>query len=154
MIETLFPNGIASYALGGLLIGTGVSFIYLMTSRIPGASTFLESTLSYISDNERVQSYRESRNWRMIFTLGIVGGAFLHTYLFTPGFWSTDVSVLRLFIGGILVGIGTRLGKGCTSGHGVNGLGSLSKTSMAGVATFLISAILAAQTMTAFGVTP
>jgi len=154
MIELLFPNGIAHYVLGGLFVGLGVLFIYFFTSRIPGASTFLESTLSYVSKKKRFQKYTSSRDWRITFTIGIILGAFIHTIIARPDFFTTEVSTLRLFIGGILVGIGTRIGKGCTSGHGVCGVGSLSKTSFIAVITFLIAAIITAQTVQFFGVMP
>lgn len=153
MIETLFPNGILQYALGGLLIGAGVLFIYLFTSRIPGASTFLESTLSYASNRKRLQKYTSSRGWRLIFTSGIILGAHIHTSIFKPEFFTTGVEAWRLLIGGILVGIGTRIGKGCTSGHGVNGIGSLSKTSVIAVLTFMATAIITAQGLQLVGVT-
>lgn len=154
MIETLFPNGILHYAIGGLLVGSGVLFIYFFTSRIPGASTFLESTLSYFSGRGRLQKYTDSRGWRLTFTAGIILGAFIHTVIARPDFWTTQVSPVRLLIGGILVGIGTRIGKGCTSGHGVCGIGSLSKTSFIAVATFLVTAIITAQTVQMMGVVP
>lgn len=152
MIETLFPNGVLHYSLGGLLVGLGVVFIYLFTSRIPGASTFLESTLSYFSQKERFQKYTGSRDWRITFTAGIVLGAFIHTVIARPGFWTTEVDIWKLFIGGVFVGIGTRIGKGCTSGHGVNGVGSFSKTSIIAVTTFMITAIITAQTVQILGV--
>ncbi len=153
MIEMLFPNGIMHYALGGLFVGAGILFIYLFTSRIPGASTFLESSLSYVSSIDRFQKYKTSRSWRLTFTAGIILGAFLHTSAFRPEFFTTEVEAWRLFIGGILVGIGTRIGKGCTSGHGVCGVGSASKTSIIAVVTFLVTAILTAQILQITGVT-
>ncbi|WP_415383422.1 YeeE/YedE family protein [Halosimplex sp. TS25] len=172
----LFPNGISRYAVGGFLVGLGAVVIYLGTGIAAGASTFLESTLSYVSDQSRFQRYVASRDWRVVFTLGIVLGglAFAATVqsglvsssLYQSGttgqlydvggvtLWSTTVQPWRLFVGGILVGIGTRLGKGCTSGHGVCGVGSASKTSIAGVITFLTVAIGTAQVVSALGVTP
>jgi uncharacterized membrane protein YedE/YeeE len=60
----------------------------------------------------------------------------------------------RLFLGGTLVGVGTRVGKGCTSGHGICGVGSASRTSLVGVATFMIVAIGTANIVAALGVTP
>jgi uncharacterized membrane protein YedE/YeeE len=56
--------------------------------------------------------------------------------------------------GGVLVGIGTRLGKGCTSGHGICGIGSGSRTSIVNVITFMIVAIGTAQLVAALGVVP
>ncbi|WP_394741894.1 YeeE/YedE family protein [Natronococcus roseus] len=176
LYETLFPAGISRYAVGGLLVGLGAVVIYLGTGIAAGASTFLESTLSYVSDQSRFQRYRASRDWRVVFTLGIVAGAALYALTFQSGLvssglyqsgttgelrevggftiWLTDVQPWRLFLGGILVGIGTRIGKGCTSGHGVCGVGSASKTSIVGVITFLAVAIGTAQVVMALGVSP
>ncbi|RKD89006.1 YeeE/YedE family protein [Halopiger aswanensis] len=172
----LFPNGISRYAVGGLLVGLGAVVIYVGTGIPAGASTFLESTLSYVSDQPRFQRYVSSRDWRVVFTLGIILGALafaatvqsgvITTSLYQPGttgelyevggvtLWSTGVQPWRLFLGGILVGIGTRIGKGCTSGHGVCGVGSASKTSLVGVVTFLFVAIVTAQIVAALGVSP
>jgi uncharacterized membrane protein YedE/YeeE len=74
--------------------------------------------------------------------------------LFQGSIWTTDVQWWRLLGGGFLVGIGTRLGKGCTSGHGVCGIGSVSHTSIVNVVTFLGIAIVTAQLVAATGVTP
>jgi len=71
-----------------------------------------------------------------------------------PGPFLTDVQPWRLFGGGVLVGIGTRLGKGCTAGHGVCGLGSASRTSLVNVALFVGVAIVTAAVVAALGVTP
>ncbi|WP_136715519.1 YeeE/YedE family protein [Halorientalis salina] len=152
----LFPNGIARYAIGGAFIGGGVAFIYLATGIIAGASTFLETTLSYVSDVSRFNRgpYVLSRDWRVVFTLGIVLGAGVYAVGWQGGAWTTDVQWWRLLGGGVLVGIGTRLGKGCTSGHGVCGVGSLSSTSIVNVATFMAVAIGTAQLIAALGVSP
>ncbi|GAB3024826.1 YeeE/YedE family protein [Natronobiforma cellulositropha] len=174
--ESLFPAGISRYAVGGILVGLGAAVIYLGTAIHAGASTFLESTLSYVSSLSRFQRYRNTRDWRLVFTLGIVAGAFVYALTFQSGLvssslyqpgttgelyeagsltlWSTDVQPWRLFVGGILVGIGTRIGKGCTSGHGVCGVGSASKTSIVGVLTFLIVAIATAHVVLALEVSP
>jgi uncharacterized membrane protein YedE/YeeE len=175
-VADLFPNGISRYAVGGLLVGLGTVLIYLGTGIPAGASTFLESTLSYVSSQSRFQQYVASRDWRLVFTAGIVLGGLAFAATFQSGLvssslyergstgqlyevagvtlWTTDVQPWRLFFGGILVGIGTRIGKGCTSGHGVCGVGSASKTSLAGVLTFLTVAIGTAQAVAAMGVGP
>ncbi|MFA9516709.1 YeeE/YedE family protein [Halopenitus sp. H-Gu1] len=149
-----FPNGISRYAIGGLLVGLGTAIIYLGTGISAGASTFLESTLSYVSAQSRFDRYVSSRDWRLVFTLGIVLGAGVYAVVYQGGAWTTSVQPWRLLIGGILVGIGTRVGKGCTSGHGICGLGSASRTSIVGVITFLIVAIVVAQLVAAMGVAP
>jgi hypothetical protein len=152
----LFPHGVSRYAIGGLLIGLGVAVIYLGTGIIAGASTFLESTWSYASDLPRFNraKYLASRDWRVVFTLGIVLGGTVYAVAFQSGAWTTDVQWWRLFAGGVLVGVGTRVGKGCTSGHGVCGVGSVSETSLVNVATFVIVAIGTAQLVQALGVSP
>jgi hypothetical protein len=152
----LFPNGISRYAIGGLFVGLGAAVIYLGTGIIAGASTFLESSLSYVSRLPRFNrpKYLASRDWRVVFTLGIVGGAGLYAVFFQGGIWTTDVQWWRLLFGGVLVGIGTRVGKGCTSGHGVCGTGSVSQTSIVNVLTFMIFAIATAQLVQALGVSP
>ncbi|MXR21700.1 YeeE/YedE family protein [Halobacterium bonnevillei] len=172
----LFPNGISRYAVGGFLVGLGTVLIYVGTGIPAGASTFLESTLSYVSDQSRFQQYVASRDWRVVFTAGIILGGLLFAATVQSGvvtstlyqsgstgelyevggvtLWSTDVQPWRLLVGGLFVGVGTRVGKGCTSGHGVCGVGSASKTSIAGVVTFLVVAILTAQAVAALGVTP
>ncbi|EMA26467.1 YeeE/YedE family protein [Haloarcula argentinensis] len=150
----LFPNGISRYAVGGLLVGLGTVVVYLSTGISAGASTFLESTLSYVSDRSRFQQYVSSRDWRVVFTLGIILGAAVYAVVYQGGAWTTDVQPWRLLLGGLFVGIGTRVGKGCTSGHGVCGVGSASKTSIIGVLTFLAVAIITAQLISALGVSP
>ncbi|RQG89891.1 YeeE/YedE family protein [Natrarchaeobius halalkaliphilus] len=156
LFAELFPNGISHYAIGGLFVGLGVAVIYLGTGTAAGASTFLESTLSYGSSLSRFQQYRPSRDWRIVFTVGIVIGAAIYAVTVSPqdGLWTTDVQWWRLFVGGVLIGIGTRVGKGCTSGHGVCGVGSVSSASFVGVATFLFIAIGTAQLIQAVGVSP
>lgn len=66
----------------------------------------------------------------------------------------TSVQWWRLALGGFLVGFGTRLSKGCTSGHGISGLASLSATSLYAVMTFLAVGIITAILVQALGVIP
>lgn len=149
-----FPNGVLTYAAGGGLVGLGVAVIYLGTGIIAGASTFLDSTLTYFSRLNPLKPYAHSRNWRLAFTLGIVMGAAIYAVLFQSHPWVTEIQWWRLLGGGILIGVGTRLGKGCTSGHGVCGVASLSKTSIVNVVTFILFAIGTAQLVRALGVMP
>ena len=156
LVATLFPNGVTHYAVGGALVGLGVLVIYVGTAHIPGASTFLETTLSYVSRLPRFHraDYVASRDWRVVFTLGIVGGAAVYALTIGGGQWVTEVQPWRLFVGGALVGVGTRLGKGCTSGHGVCGVASGSGTSIVNVATFVAVAVGTALLVASLGVTP
>ncbi|MDZ7850269.1 MAG: YeeE/YedE thiosulfate transporter family protein [Halodesulfurarchaeum sp.] len=156
LLASLFPNGVLHYAVGGVLIGLGVSFIYALTGLTPGASTVLESSLSYVSRRPSLNRFplKRSRGWRLVFTAGIVSGAVLFTVVSGGGIWTTEVQLWRLGVGGFLVGLGTRLGKGCTSGHGICGVGSLSETSITNVIVFLLVAIGTALGVMALGVTP
>ena len=142
----MFPLGIEHYLFGGVLIGLGISFIYLTTGIIAGARTFFTSTWSYFTKIKFLQQkkYLESRSWRVIFAISIIVGALIHTFI--NGTWfTTSLSWYRLLFGGILVGFGTRLSGGCTSGHGICGLASLSKESFVNVAVFFIVAIITAH---------
>jgi hypothetical protein len=156
VLADLFPNGVLPYLLGGILVGLGTATVYLGTGIIAGASTFLETSLSYVSGLSHFNrgEFLASRDWRLVFTLGIVSGAAVYTLATGEFGWTTSVAPWRLLAGGILVGVGTRLGKGCTSGHGVCGVGSRSRTSIANVITFMAVAIGTAQIVQALGVTP
>ena len=156
LYATFFPNGVVQYLLGGLFVGLGISVIYLGTGIIAGNSTFLETTLSYGSSLPRLNLPRfvQSRDWRVVFAASIVLGAVVYKVLFDPRIFVTEVQWWRLLGGGVLVGVGTRIGKGCTAGHGVCGVGSVSRTSFANVALFLGTAIVVALAVAALGVTP
>ncbi|QLG62289.1 YeeE/YedE family protein [Halorarum salinum] len=151
-----FPRGITHYLVGGLFVGLSIAVFYLGTGIIAGNSTFLETTLSYVSDLPRFQrkKYVDSRDWRVVFALSIVAGAALYGLVLTPGIFVTDVQWWRLLGGGVLVGVGTRLGKGCTAGHGVSGIASLSRTSFVNVGLFVGVAIVTALAVAALGVNP
>ena len=157
MLEALFPNGMQHYLLGGLLIGIGVSFIFLMTGLVSGTSTFFSSAWSYFSKLPffQQQSFLESRQWRLFFALGLVLGGFV--FLLTLGGGegaATGVQWWRLLLGGFLAGLGARMAGGCTSGHGICGLSSLQWPSLAAVITFLATAIITAQVVQSIGVLP
>jgi hypothetical protein len=156
LVGELFPHGTTRYAVGGVLVATGIAVIYVGTAIIPGNSTFLETTLSYGSELPRFNrpDYLASRDWRVVFALSIVAGAALWGLVLDPGAFHTDVQWWRLLGGGVLVGIGTRIGKGCTAGHGVCGLGSASRTSLVNVVLFVGVAVVTAMGMLALGVQP
>lgn len=151
----LFPNGWAHYLIGGLLIGTGVSLMFIFTGRVTGMSSVFTSTWSYFSNSAffRQPRYLSTRNWRLMLALGVFLGAALWWWLLAPaGGITTGLSWWRLLVGGLLVGYGTRMSDGCTSGHGICGLASLSKSSLIAVVTFLITAIVTANLLASLGV--
>ncbi|WP_455276151.1 YeeE/YedE family protein [[Eubacterium] cellulosolvens] len=150
-----FPLGIFSYLIGGIIIGLGVSFVFLTTGLHATASSFFSTTISYFSRRSYFQQkrYLNSRDWRLTLAAGLVIGAFIYTITFSS-FFTTSVQWWRLVISGFLVGFGTRLSKGCTSGHGISGIASLSTTSLYAVITFIIVGIITAIFVQALGVSP
>lgn len=118
-------------AIGGALIGLGVSAMMFFNGRIAGISGIYGGMLS---------PARKDTAWRMMFILGlIVGGAVM--VILRPEMFSVtiDRSTLAVVGAGLLVGFGTRLGSGCTSGHGVCGISRLSPRSVAATMTFMLT---------------
>lgn len=153
MASALFPLGWVHYLSGGLLIGCGVALLFLLTGRIGGMSTVFSSTWSFVSRASYFQQERFTggRVWRLVYAAGLIGGAALWWLSFGGGqCLSTGVPVWQLLVGGLLVGYGARLSNGCTSGHGICGLGSLQAPSLAAVLTFMATAFATAQAVLAW----
>jgi len=146
-LSTLFPLGWRHYLLGGLCIGAGVGLLYLLTGLVGGMSTVFSSTWSYLVRRPFFQQARftGSRQWRLVYAAGLVLGALLWWWLLGDGAAGTGLPAWQLAAGGFLVGYGARLGNGCTSGHGICGLGSLSWPSLLAVLTFMVTAFITAQ---------
>jgi len=120
--------------VGGILIGLGASAMLLSNGRIAGISGILAGVLRPV---------RGDTLWRGCFLGGLfVGGLLLR--VFAPD--AFDFGVVRpftmLIVAGLLVGFGTRLGSGCTSGHGVCGISRLSPRSLVATMTFIASGAL------------
>lgn len=120
---------------GGILIGTSATLLLWLTGHIAGISGIIGRVLFALKDTDELV-------WRALFLAGLVVGAKL-CYL---GFADAPAArehfpVWLLVVSGLLVGFGTSLGKGCTSGHGVCGLGRLSLRSLVATLTFLGVAI-------------
>ena len=139
----MFPLGVTHYLLGGILVGLGVALIFLYTGIYAGASSFFTTTLSWFFSDFKRKNWMEQRGWRLVFTIGLILGALL--YALSNEFFVTQVSGWRLFMGGLLVGFGTRYARGCTSGHGICGNASLAPASIKATITFLLIAILTAH---------
>ena len=154
MIEQLLPNGYQHYLAGGLLLGIAVAFAFAMSGLVIGMSTVFSASWSYVSKLSFFQQERfvASRNWRLALAVGLVIGAVL--YLVTAGggaTFQTSVGGWQLAIGGFIAGFGARLSNGCTSGHGICGMGSLQAPSMLAVITFLVTAFITANVVKALG---
>lgn len=145
---SLFPLGWQHYLLGGLCIGAGAALLFVMTGRIGGMSTVFSSTWSYVVRRSFFQQPRfvGSRSWRLVYAAGLILGAFIWWLGFAGGATqTTQVPAWQLLVGGFFVGYGARLGNGCTSGHGICGLGSLQWPSLLAVLTFMATAFLTAN---------
>jgi uncharacterized membrane protein YedE/YeeE len=156
-LASLFPQGWAHYLGGGGVIGAGVALLFVLTGRVGGMSTVYSSTWSWLSQRPFFQQakFLQSRSWRLVYALGLILGAGL--WWFTLGGAQpqhTRLPVWQLLLGGALVGFGARLSNGCTSGHGICGLGSLQFPSLVAVLTFMATAFLTANLVLAWGVAP
>ena len=142
-MESLFPLGLLHYAFGGVLIGLGVSLLYVATGLVGGTSSFFSSTLSWFSraPGLREERYVASRSWRLVYAAGFVLGAFAFAVLAPGAVAITQVPAWQLVLGGFLAGFGARLANGCTAGHGICGIASMQVPSLLAVLTFIATAI-------------
>lgn len=142
-----FPLGISQYVIGGGLIGLGIAFLYLSTGRQGGVSTFFSAIWSYVANTQFFQSAAllETRQWRLVYSIGLILGGAVGVSLGLPAAASSGLPAWKLLLGGLLIGFGARLGGGCTSGHGICGMASLSLGSLLMVGIFLITAMLTAN---------
>lgn len=120
----------ASAAAGGALIGGAAVLLMLGAGRIAGISGILGGLL---------RPARGDVGWRLAFLLGLVGAPL--AYGLVAALPATTVAADELTLGaaGLLVGLGTRYGAGCTSGHGVCGLSRQSPRSLAATAAFMLA---------------
>ena len=120
--------------IGGLLIGLAAALLLLLNGRISGISGIVGGLLVPKSSDAA---------WRVVFVAGLLLGAF--AYMLAAGGTipvQMQASLPVLVVAGLLVGFGTRLGSGCTSGHGVCGIARLSRRSMGATSVFFGVAIL------------
>jgi uncharacterized protein len=149
-IHTLFPFGWQHYLLGGCIIGLGVALLYAFNGWVGGMSSVFSSSWSYVLKRPFFQQERHlnTRAWRLVYAAGVVLGALVWRLWLSGGAeQSTSVPIWQLIVGGFLVGYGARLGGGCTSGHGICGLGALQWPSLYAVLTFMATAFLTANLM-------
>jgi len=120
---------------GGVLIGTAATVLLAFNGRTAGISGILGGL---------VPPQTGDANWRVSFLVGLVlAGLALSTTL-PEAFTTLDRPVWTIVLAGLLVGVGTRLGNGCTSGHGVCGMARFSTRSFAAVGAFMVTGVLTA----------
>jgi uncharacterized membrane protein YedE/YeeE len=140
-----FPNAMPVEGfMGGLLIGLAAAIMLLGLGRIAGVSG-LAARATGIADTGA------PRNVAIAFILGLPLGALLIAQTLGAVHVSFPTSIWPLAIGGLLVGYGTRLGSGCTSGHGVCGLSRLSPRSMLATGMFMASGFVTVGLLRAGG---
>lgn len=113
---------------GGALIGLAAALFLLLNGRIAGISGVLGGLLKPVKGDIA---------WRAAFIVGLVGAPLVYGLLQRLPVLQIDADYATLIVAGLLVGVGTRYGSGCTSGHGVCGLARLSPRSLVATACFM-----------------
>lgn len=120
--------------VGGVLIGLAAVALLYFNGRIAGISGIMGGVL---------RPQQGDTLWRAVFLAGLIGGALAILWLHPASMaLRIDVSDPTVILAGFLVGLGTRIGNGCTSGHGVCGVGRLAPRSIVASAVFFASAVL------------
>ncbi|KXJ44666.1 MAG: YeeE/YedE family protein [Cycloclasticus sp. Phe_18] len=119
---------------GGILLGISASILMYLNGRIAGISGIVGGILNNPSAAEKA--------WRAAFVVGIIGGASVYAYFFPVSIEPREhVTTALLIVGGLIVGFGTAMGGGCTSGHGVCGISRFSLRSITATMVFLVAGI-------------
>lgn len=141
----LLDNAIPLQGLiGGLMIGTASAIMLLGLGRIAGVSGLAAQATGITVDGA-------PRPLSIAFVVGLPLGALLVALILGPVEARFEQGIVTLVIGGLLVGFGTRLGSGCTSGHGVCGMSRLSARSLVATATFMLTGFATVAAMNAMG---
>jgi uncharacterized membrane protein YedE/YeeE len=122
-----------SAIIGGMIIGLAVVIFFLFNGRLVGISGIAANALSE----------KKNKFDNLLFLLGLVIGPIIYS-VFTKQVINITISnsLILLICAGLLVGIGTRIGGGCTSGHGISGIGRFSLRSIVATVTFMVIGIL------------
>ncbi|HET9236359.1 MAG TPA: YeeE/YedE family protein [Oligoflexus sp.] len=130
--------------LGGVIIGGAVSLMLLLNGRVTGISGIINGVLSPVKGDT---------GWRVLFVLGLVLGGFAVRAM-NPEVFSgqLDTGLGSTVIAGLLVGFGTVMGSGCTSGHGVCGISRLSPRSLVATMAFIAAGMLAVVLFKSLGI--
>ena len=120
----------ASALAGGVIIGTAAALLALVNGRVAGISGIVGGLLRHVQGD---------RGWRIAFVLGLLAAPLVAKIAGQAPLIVIEAGWLELALAGVLVGYGTRLGSGCTSGHGVCGVSRLSPRSLVATAAFMAS---------------
>nr|WP_201762985.1 YeeE/YedE family protein [Burkholderia thailandensis] len=119
---------------GGLLIGAAAALLVVFDGRIAGISGIVGGLLA---------GRRSDAGWRAAFLVGLIAAAVVANALDWYSMPAVDAGWVRLIVGGVLVGIGTRYAGGCTSGHGVCGISRCALRSIVAIAMFMAAGVAA-----------
>ena len=142
-IDTLSFTPFSAFS-GGLIIGFAVILFFVSTGRLAGISGIVNNTLT------------NTTNWlsNFLFIIGLVLGPIVYAFILNKDIiFSVTSSQPLIIIGGILVGLGTKIGKGCTSGHGICGISRFSFRSILATLTFMIAAMVTVFALKWLGLT-
>ena len=127
------PISPLSALLGGLLIGLSVALFFILNGRMIGISGIASNFI--VSKENRIENF--------LFLIGLISGPLIYNLISGNEInISISSSVILLIIAGILVGFGTRLSNGCTSGHGISGISRFSIRSIIATITFMLVGII------------
>ena len=132
MSATALPEAFITPLLGGLTVGVAAMWLLFSLGRVAGISGILWGVMA-----------EPDRHWRVFFLMGLLmGGVVVHAVLGMPVPAQSSTPLPLVVFSGLLVGFGTRMGGGCTSGHGVCGIGRQSLRSIVATATFMVTGVL------------
>ena len=129
--------------IGGAIIGLSATILLLANGRVTGISgIFFNSFIS--KELEKL--------WRIKFLVGLLAGGVIASFFLEDAFTNTtETPTWAIITAGFLVGFGTKLGSGCTSGHGVCGISRLSRRSIVATVTFMAAGIITVAIIKAIG---
>ncbi len=136
----------------GILVGLTVPLLYFLTGQGFGISTSLQQIGAMCSPGSKLSYFKDYNHrkglWTLLFAVGIALGGFVATHYlssepidFLPESYKSVGGALRLFIGGILIGFGTRYAGGCTSGHAITGIANLNWPSLVATIFFFVGGL-------------
>ena len=137
----VFTNVLMNAVAGGMLIGLAASWLFLSLGRVAGISGIVTQAIKH-----------PGTLWPVLFVVGLGAGGWMTTFFLAPATNRLDIEPVWLVVGGLIVGFGTRLGSGCTSGHGVCGIARLSPRSIVATLIFVGLGMFAATLLRGLGV--
>nr|WP_272158611.1 YeeE/YedE thiosulfate transporter family protein [Vibrio algivorus] len=126
-----------SALFGGMLLGVSATILMLFKGKVAGISGIVSGAMTPSSVD---------KGWRIQFIIGLIAGGLLTNWLIQPDLAGIPThyssSIVTMLLAGLLVGLGTKLGNGCTSGHGICGMGRFSIRSTIATLTFMLVATI------------